>query len=65
MVFCDFSLAVRSNLDALIARSPSDEFIFSVPRDPFLSPYWADDQLLNKFPPVRILVSIYENLVRN
>ncbi|XP_028177787.1 hormone-sensitive lipase isoform X2 [Ostrinia nubilalis] len=49
------SLAVRSNLDALIARSPSDEFIFSVPRDPYLSPYWADDQLLHQFPPVRIL----------
>ncbi|CAG9788363.1 unnamed protein product [Diatraea saccharalis] len=48
-------MAVRSNLDALIARSPSDEFIFSVPRDPFLSPYWADEQLLNRFPPVRIL----------
>ncbi|XP_059062892.1 hormone-sensitive lipase [Achroia grisella] len=48
-------LAVRSNLDALIARSPSDEFIFSVPRDPLLSPYWADEQLLTKFPPVRIL----------
>ncbi|CAH0400219.1 unnamed protein product [Chilo suppressalis] len=48
-------IAVRSNLDALIARSPSDEFIFSVPRDPFLSPYWADDRLLSRFPPVRIL----------
>ncbi|XP_026493830.1 hormone-sensitive lipase isoform X1 [Vanessa tameamea] len=48
-------LAVRSNLDALIARSPSDEFIFSVPRDPLLSPYWADDELLKRFPPVRIL----------
>ncbi|XP_022826508.1 hormone-sensitive lipase [Spodoptera litura] len=48
-------LAARTNLDALIARSPSDEFIFSVPRDPLLSPYWADDQLLTKFPPVRIL----------
>ncbi|KAL0878940.1 hypothetical protein ABMA27_003933 [Loxostege sticticalis] len=48
-------LAVRTNLDALIARSPSDEFIFSVPRNPYLSPYWADDQLLNRFPPVRIL----------
>lgn len=47
--------AVRTNLDALIARSPSDEFIFSVPRDPFLSPYWAEDHLLKKFPPVRIL----------
>ncbi|CAH0727126.1 unnamed protein product, partial [Brenthis ino] len=48
-------LAVRSNLDALIARSPSDEFIFSVPRDPLLSPYWADEELLKKFPPVRLL----------
>ncbi|XP_049875034.1 hormone-sensitive lipase isoform X2 [Pectinophora gossypiella] len=48
-------MAVRSNLDALIARSPSDEFIFSVPRDPLLSPYWADDNLLRRFPPVRIL----------
>lgn len=51
-----FSLAVRTNLDALIARSPSDEFIFSVPRDPLLSPYWAQDHLLKMFPPVRILV---------
>lgn len=50
-------MAVRTNLDALIARSPSDEFIFSVPRDPLLSPYWADEELLKKFPPVRILVS--------
>ncbi|XP_061376840.1 hormone-sensitive lipase isoform X1 [Danaus plexippus] len=48
-------LSVRSNLDALIARSPSDEFIFSVPRDPLLSPYWADDDLLKRFPPVRLL----------
>ncbi|CAG9101066.1 unnamed protein product [Plutella xylostella] len=48
-------LAARTNLDALIVRSPSDEFIFSVPRDPYLSPYWADDELLKKFPPVRIL----------
>ncbi|KAJ0176026.1 hypothetical protein K1T71_008200 [Dendrolimus kikuchii] len=48
-------LAVRTNLDALLARSPSDEFIFSVPRDPLLSPYWADDELLKMFPPVRIL----------
>ncbi|XP_023945668.2 hormone-sensitive lipase isoform X2 [Bicyclus anynana] len=48
-------LAVRTNLDSLIARSPSDEFIFSVPKDPLLSPYWAEEQLLKKFPPVRIL----------
>ncbi|XP_050677425.1 hormone-sensitive lipase isoform X2 [Leptidea sinapis] len=49
------ALAVGSNLDALIARSPSDDFIFSVPREPLLSPYWADDELLKNFPPVRLL----------
>ncbi|XP_013139830.1 PREDICTED: hormone-sensitive lipase [Papilio polytes] len=48
-------LSVRTNLDALIARSPSDEFIFSVPRDPLLSPYWAEPRLLRGFPPLRIL----------
>ncbi|CAF4875604.1 unnamed protein product [Pieris macdunnoughi] len=48
-------MAGRSNLDSLIARSPSDEFMFSVPRDPVLSPYWAEDRLLKRFPPLRIL----------
>ncbi|XP_045499576.1 hormone-sensitive lipase isoform X2 [Colias croceus] len=48
-------MAERTNLDSLIARSPSDEFMFSVPRDPLLSPYWADDKLLKQFPRLRIL----------
>lgn len=43
------------NLDALIARSPSVEFGFDVPKDPFLSPYWAKDDWLMKFPATKIL----------
>lgn len=46
----------QSNLDALIARSPSDEFIFDVPKDSHLSPFWATDAVLSQFPPTKILV---------
>uniref|UniRef100_A0A8D8DN94 Hormone-sensitive lipase n=2 Tax=Culex pipiens TaxID=7175 RepID=A0A8D8DN94_CULPI len=45
----------QSNLDALIARSPSDEFIFDVPKDSHLSPFWATDAVLSQFPPTKIL----------
>ncbi|KFB52842.1 AGAP002567-PA-like protein [Anopheles sinensis] len=48
---------LQSNLDALIARSPSDEFIFHVPKDSHLSPYWASDDVLSQFPPTKILIS--------
>ncbi|EDW44979.1 GM23248 [Drosophila sechellia] len=43
------------NMDALIARSPSEEFAFDVPKDPFLSPYWASDEWLSKLPETKIL----------
>lgn len=48
----------KSNLDALIQRSPSDEFIFKVPKDPYLSPYWASDEVLKQMPPTKILVTL-------
>lgn len=44
------------NLEALIARSPSDEFIFDVPKDAHMSPFWATDEVLSQFPPTKILV---------
>ncbi|XP_071441521.1 hormone-sensitive lipase isoform X2 [Hetaerina americana] len=44
-----------SALDNYIQRSPSDEFQFEVPKDPYLSPYWASDEVLRKLPPVSIL----------
>ncbi|XP_036332925.1 hormone-sensitive lipase [Rhagoletis pomonella] len=43
------------NMDALIARSPSVEFAFQVPKDPFLSPYWASDEWLSQLPTTKIL----------
>ncbi|SPP73305.1 hormone-sensitive lipase [Drosophila guanche] len=43
------------NMDALIARSPSEEFAFDVPKDPFLSPYWACDDWLSQLPETKIL----------
>ncbi|XP_067012042.2 hormone-sensitive lipase isoform X2 [Anabrus simplex] len=44
-----------STLDSLMQRSPSEEFRFTVPPDPYLSPYWASDEVLKQFPPVGIL----------
>ncbi|BFG00034.1 hormone-sensitive lipase [Drosophila madeirensis] len=43
------------NMDALIARSPSEEIAFDVPKDPFLSPYWASDDWLSQLPETKIL----------
>ncbi|XP_058116245.1 hormone-sensitive lipase [Anopheles ziemanni] len=51
---------LQSNLDALIARSPSDEFIFHVPKDSHLSPYWASDDVLSQFPPTKILTVVLD-----
>lgn len=52
------------NMDALIARSPSVEFeAFKVPKDPFLSPYYASDEWLSQLPATKILVSIKINKI--
>uniref|UniRef100_A0A1I8PMQ6 Hormone-sensitive lipase n=1 Tax=Stomoxys calcitrans TaxID=35570 RepID=A0A1I8PMQ6_STOCA len=42
-------------MDALIARSPSAEFAFQIPKDPFLSPYYACDEWLSQMPTTKIL----------
>lgn len=44
-------------LDIENVKSPLEEFIFTVPRDPFLSPYLAPDNLLAQLPPVTMLVN--------
>lgn len=46
-------------LDTERAKSPSEEFVFTVPKDPFLSPYLASDDLLARLPPTKILVSLW------
>ena len=45
-------------LNAEDGISPVEEFVFSVPRDPLLSPYLAHDSALSKFPPLKILVQL-------
>lgn len=47
---------IRSNLDSMEARSPSEEFKFEVPKNPFVSPYYATDEALRLLPPVKIIV---------
>lgn len=55
---CDDATDIKNNLDSLVAKSPIDEFQFEVPKDPYLSPYYATDDVLKQFPPVKILVRI-------
>lgn len=35
---------------------PLEMLQFEVPHNPLLSPYYADDEILKKFPPVSIVV---------
>lgn len=51
---------LRTRLDSLIPKSPSEEFVFDIPRDPLLSPFWASDEVLSQFPATHILVIIYQ-----
>lgn len=46
----------QRNMDELVSYSPSNEFVFNIPKDPYLSPYWASDEVLKQFPPTNILV---------
>lgn len=43
-----------------IPKAPEGEFVFSVPVNHYLSPYWAPDDELKKFPPTRILTTIVD-----
>ncbi|XP_012135479.1 hormone-sensitive lipase isoform X2 [Megachile rotundata] len=42
-------------LDIENLKSPLEEFEFSVPKDPFLSPYLASDSLLAQLPPIAMM----------
>lgn len=45
------------HMDLESNKKISDEFEFDVPKDPYLSPYLTSDSLLQRLPPVKILVS--------
>lgn len=38
-------------------RNPADDYFFDIPRDPFISPLYASDEMLKYFPPIKIVVS--------
>lgn len=57
---CNQFSHLRTRLDSLIPKSPSEEFVFDIPRDPLLSPFWASDEVLSQFPATHILVTIYQ-----
>jgi hormone-sensitive lipase len=44
----------------LIPRAPDDEFVFSVPTNQYLSPYWASSEVLKEFPATKILTTIVD-----
>lgn len=45
----------RSRLNSLTERNPADDYQFDIPRDPFLSPLYASDEMLKQLPPLKIL----------
>lgn len=44
----------------IIPTAPADEFIFTVPNNHYLSPYWASDEILKQFPATSILTTIVD-----
>lgn len=49
---------LKSNLNAVNERNAVEEFQFKIPKDPFMSPFYASDEMLLQMPKVRILVSL-------
>ncbi|KAJ6634788.1 Hormone-sensitive lipase [Pseudolycoriella hygida] len=49
------SSGVRSRLDSMTEINPADEFVFEIPKDPMLSPFWATDNMLKQMPRTHIL----------
>lgn len=48
---------IRQSLDSMEdPRSPAEEFKFDVPKNPFVSPYYATDEVLKQLPAVKIIV---------
>lgn len=50
----------NDNRGNFIPTASEDEFVFSVPKNHYLSPYWASDEILKSFPPTKILSVIVD-----
>lgn len=53
----------EDKLAHLIPTAAPDEFVFSVPKNQYLSPYWASDEVLRLFPPTKIVTTIVDPCV--
>lgn len=51
----DDTEALRILRDESLPLSQSSDFIFNVPKDQFLSPFFANDVMLKQFPPIKIV----------
>lgn len=51
----NFSCDDADMLNESVPTSPTADFIFTVPKDPFLSPLYADDDVLIQFPSIKIV----------
>lgn len=51
----DDAEGLRILSDESLPLSASSDFIFNVPKDPFLSPFFADDEMLRQMPPIKIV----------
>lgn len=54
----DDDLSFVRNLGTVAEKNPRDEFLFDIPKDPFMSPYYASDEMMRQMPRIRILVSL-------
>lgn len=52
--------AYDEKLGNLIPPAPDDEFVFTVPNNQYISPYWASNETLKEFPPTKILTTIVD-----
>lgn len=52
---CDDADEFRLLDNESVPVSPSADFIFTVPKDPYLSPIYASDEVLKQFPPIKIV----------
>lgn len=56
----DSAMTAEKYLDLGKPVNLVEEIKFTVPHDPYLSPFLADDEDLKRFPPVRALVSCHK-----
>lgn len=43
-------------------RNLVDDYLFEIPRDPFISPLYASDEVLKQLPPLKLLVRLWASI---